>query len=58
LVNKNLGGFVNWDSDYFLLKGIGDTITNGVAEYVLAMFQGIFAIIAPALISGALILAI
>jgi ammonium transporter, Amt family len=29
-------------------------ITNGIPEYVLAMFQGKFAIITPALISGAL----
>ncbi|SHJ47335.1 ammonium transporter [Desulfatibacillum alkenivorans DSM 16219] len=48
-----LGGFVGWNSDYFFLKGIDETITNGVPEYVLAMFQGKFAIITPALISGA-----
>ncbi|MGD9364222.1 MAG: ammonium transporter [Desulfobacteraceae bacterium] len=52
---KNImGGFVGWSNDYFLLKGIDDTITGGVPEYVLAMFQGKFAIITPALISGAL----
>ena len=49
-----LGGFVGWDNDYFFLNGIDDRITNGVPEYVLAMFQGKFAIITPALISGAL----
>ncbi len=49
-----LGGFVGWSNDYFFLKGIDDTIVNGVPEYVLAMFQGKFAIITPALISGAL----
>ncbi len=49
-----LGGFVGWNSDYFFLKGIDDMITDGVPEYVLAMFQGKFAIITPALISGAL----
>lgn len=49
-----LGGFVGWKRDYFLLNGIDDVITNGVPEYVLAMFQGKFAIITPALISGAL----
>ncbi|HSR36670.1 MAG TPA: ammonium transporter [Desulfurivibrionaceae bacterium] len=48
------GGLVGWNSDYFLLRGIDDTITNGVPEYILAMFQGKFAIITPALISGAL----
>lgn len=49
-----LGGFVGWSNDYFFLKGIDDTITSGVPEYVLAMFQGKFAIITPALISGAI----
>ena len=49
-----LGGFVGWNDDYFFLKGIDDTITDGVPEYVLAMFRGKFAIITPALISGAL----
>jgi len=49
-----LGGFVGWSSDYFLLRGIDESIINGVPEYVLAMFQGKFAIITPALISGAL----
>jgi Amt family ammonium transporter len=49
-----LGGFVGWNNDYFFLNGIDDVITNGVPEYVLAMFQGKFAIITPALISGAL----
>ena len=49
-----LGGFLGWSNDYVLLKGIDETITNGVPEYVLAMFQGKFAIITPALISGAL----
>jgi Amt family ammonium transporter len=49
-----LGGVVGWNSDYFLLKGIDDSIVQGVPEYVLAMFQGKFAIITPALISGAI----
>jgi Amt family ammonium transporter len=49
-----LGGFVGWNSDYFLLRGIDESVVNGVPEYVLAMFQGKFAIITPALISGAL----
>jgi Amt family ammonium transporter len=48
------GGFWGWNSDYFLLRGIDDMISNGVPEYVLAMFQGKFAIITPALISGAI----
>jgi ammonium transporter, Amt family len=49
-----LGGWVGWNGDYFLLRGIDESIVNGVPEYVLAMFQGKFAIITPALISGAL----
>ena len=47
-----LGGFIGWNSDYFMLSGIDETITDGVPEYVLAMFQGKFAIITPALIIG------
>jgi Amt family ammonium transporter len=49
-----VGGFWGWNSDYFFLRGIDDMITGGVPEYVLAMFQGKFAIITPALISGAI----
>lgn len=47
------GGFVGWNSDYFFLKGIDSSILDeGIPEYVYAMFQGKFAIIAPALIAG------
>ncbi|MEW6078279.1 MAG: ammonium transporter [Thermodesulfobacteriota bacterium] len=49
-----LGGLVGWNNDYFMLRGIDDSVVSGVPEYVLAMFQGKFAIITPALISGAL----
>ncbi len=52
--NGILGGFIGWNSDYFFLRGIDNSITDGVPEYVLAMFQGKFAIITPALISGAI----
>jgi Amt family ammonium transporter len=48
------GGFVGWNPDFLFLKGIDDRITNGIPEYIIAMFQGKFAIITPALISGAL----
>lgn len=49
-----LGGWFGWNSDYFLLKGIDDTILDaGIPEYVFSMFQGKFAIITPALIAGA-----
>ena len=49
-----LGGLIGWNPDYFFLMGIDDAVSGGVPEYVLAMFQGKFAIITPALISGAL----
>ena len=48
------GGIIGWNPDYFFLKGIDESITGGIPEYILAMFQGKFAIITPALISGAL----
>lgn len=48
------GGWFGWNKDYFLLKGIDETImSSGVPEYVFSMFQGKFAIITPALIAGA-----
>lgn len=49
-----LGGFIGWNQDYFFLMGIDTAVSDGVPEYILAMFQGKFAIITPALISGAL----
>jgi Amt family ammonium transporter len=49
-----LGGWFGWNNDYFMLKGIDESITSaGVPEYVFSMFQGKFAIITPALIAGA-----
>ncbi len=36
-----LGGWFGWNSDYFFLKGIDETIMDaGVPEYVFSMFQG------------------
>jgi Amt family ammonium transporter len=49
-----LGGVIGWNSDYFMLMGIDEKVTNGMPEYIVAMFQGKFAIITPALISGAI----
>ena len=49
-----LGGFIGWNNDYFFLQGIDNNIIDGVPEYIIAMFQGKFAIITPALISGAI----
>lgn len=49
-----LGGWFGWNSDYFFLKGIDNSIMEaGIPEYVYSMFQGKFAIITPALIAGA-----
>jgi len=49
-----LGGWIGWNPNFFLLKGLDDTILKaGIPEYVFAMFQGKFAIITPALIAGA-----
>ncbi len=52
--NSILGGLIGWNSDYFMLRGVDNMVTNGIPEYIIAMFQGKFAIITPALISGAL----
>jgi ammonium transporter, Amt family len=50
-----LGGLIGWKKEFFCLMGIDEAITPyGVPEYVIAMFQGKFAIITPALISGAI----
>lgn len=50
-----LGGLFGWDSRYFFLNGIDSNILDqGIPEYVFSMFQGKFAIITPALISGAI----
>ncbi|MCX7049315.1 MAG: ammonium transporter [Candidatus Sumerlaeota bacterium] len=49
-----LGGWCGFDTKLLFLKGIDDTImSSNVPEYVFCMFQGKFAIIAPALIAGA-----
>jgi ammonium transporter, Amt family len=51
------GGIVGWDPSLFFLKGIetGDMLPGGsIPIYVHVMFQGMFAIITPALISGAI----
>jgi Amt family ammonium transporter len=50
------GGLIGWNWDYFVLSGIGpDKLLAGkdIPELVFVMFQGKFAIITPALISGA-----
>lgn len=61
--DSQFGGIIGWSSDYFLLAGldsgagqyttINDEGTLAIPSFVFAMFQGKFAIIAPALIAGA-----
>ena len=51
------GGLIGWSWDLFFLQGISsDAMLGGynIPVYVHCMFQGMFAIITPALISGAL----
>jgi len=49
-----LGGWFGWNSNYFFLKGIDNSVLDaGIPEYVFSMFQCKFAIITPALIAGA-----
>ncbi|MEQ8555395.1 MAG: ammonium transporter [Cyclobacteriaceae bacterium] len=48
-----LGGWFGWNPDYVFLKGIDNSIMDGIPEYVFTMFQGKFAIITPAIIAGA-----
>src|SRR5205085_7049175 len=53
---KDRGGLIGWDPAYVGLSGIAHTQGYGdkaVPELVFVMFQGKFAIITPALISGA-----
>ncbi|MFT6146997.1 MAG: Amt family ammonium transporter [Myxococcota bacterium] len=47
-------GWCGWNPDFVMLNGIDTSIMDsGIPEYVFVMFQGKFAIIAPALIAGA-----
>jgi ammonium transporter len=51
------GGLIGWSSDLFCLRGIApDAILPGtnIPVYLHVLFQGMFAIITPALISGAM----
>jgi ammonium transporter len=52
----SIDGWIGWNEKLIFLKGIGpDTMLPGtnIPVYVHVMFQGMFAIITPALISGA-----
>ena len=51
------GGFLGWSNKLFFLQGVepNELLPGGtIPIYVHAMFQGMFAIITPALISGAI----
>lgn len=51
------GGWFGWSWNLFLLKGVESTdmlANTNIPVYVHVMFQGMFAIITPALISGAI----
>jgi ammonium transporter len=51
------GGFIGWDNRFFFLHGVEpDQLLPGtdIPIYLHAMYQGMFAIITPALISGAI----
>jgi ammonium transporter len=50
------GGLIGWDNRFFFLQGFKPTDVlpgTNIPVYVHAMYQGMFAIITPALISGA-----
>lgn len=55
---ESIGGIIGWDSKYLFLQGIDKTTVGEggsvIPEYAMVMFQCMFAIITPALISGAL----
>ncbi len=53
---KTFHGIVGWNTDFFCLQGIdtpANEMSGAIPHFVFIMFQGKFAIIAPALIAGA-----
>ena len=38
-VSNVLGGWFGWNSDYFLLQGIDEQVTDGIPEYVSLCFK-------------------
>lgn len=49
------GGVIGWSNDFVFLKGVSEDAMNGsISVYTHMVFQGMFAIITPALISGAI----
>ncbi len=54
----SIHGFIGWDPSLFALNGVEPSklyADKGIPELVFVMFQGKFAIITPALISGAVV---
>lgn len=54
---QSVGGWIGWSWDYVLLQNLrhtADYADKAIPELVFVMFQGKFAIITPALISGAI----
>src|SRR5262245_13807932 len=54
---KSIGGFIGWSDNLLFLKGVetADLLPgSNIPIYLHVMFQGMFAIITPALISGAI----
>ena len=49
---SDIGGFVG-GLDYLFLRGVGTEASGSIPHVVFMLFQGMFAIITPALISGA-----
>ncbi len=53
--SSDVNRLIGWNWDYLFLQGIGlDTLKDGNLELAFVAFQGMFAVITPALISGAL----
>lgn len=55
---KSINGFIGWSPELVFLQGVRDTSltlpNTNIPVYVHMLFQGMFAIITPALISGAI----
>jgi len=49
----SIGGIIGWNPDFLFLKGVDGTNEGDIPAYAFVAFQCMFAIITPALISGA-----
>ncbi|MDT8448237.1 MAG: ammonium transporter [bacterium] len=50
----DIGGFIG-GLDYFMLRGVGQEANGTIPHVLFMMFQGMFAIITPAIIGGAVV---